>query len=317
MAALPADPSFSCAHATASQDQAICSDQALSALDGRLAQLYRERRALLSPQGAKLLQDSQREWLRFITVVCPPTPPAIPAGRDQKGCLKRQYTERLADLHQAAQRIGPYLFNNVSHYAAQPAQDATGALTGFVVQTVSFPQIDNADSAERVAWNLKNLRTLPRETDCGDGGDEAIGYEIGYANARLISVAWSDWTYCHGTAHGFGDVTVENTVLSPHLRPLVAQDVFGPGTSWVAPLQDRFWAALLQSGWKPPENQAEDIKSQLEAKFIDPEQWLFTADGLNISFSAYEGGRYTCTPQPLTLHWSELKPLFTNGSVVP
>lgn len=310
--------SFDCSRAAAGREQLICSDPALSALDGQLGSLYRERRARLSPQGARLLQESERNWLRFVSTVCVPNDPeAQKLGRTRKNCLKGEYTDRIKRVESIGQKIGPYIFNGVDFYAAEPADNGTGGSTGFYVQHVAYPQIDNANSPELVAWNRQNVKPPSTEAECDTNGDSSLDYEIGSATARFISVEWALSTYCHGTPHGFFQVEVRNTVLSPHPRALSAQDVFGPSQGWVRPLQERFWAALMKSGWRPPDNQPEDIKSQLEEDFIQPNRWLFTPDGLRVSFSAYEGGCYACTPQPVTVPWSDLKPLLSKTAIVP
>jgi uncharacterized protein len=317
--ATPGVASFDCGHASTPQERLICSDPELSALDGQLGKTYREKRALLSPKGAELLKSSQRNWLRYISTVCAPKSPNAPLGKDPKTCLKQEYTGRLAALQDVAKKIGPFLFNRIDLYTAEPSDDNTGSNPGFYIQHVSYPQIDNADTPELVAWNQKNLLSLSSDSYCDSNpNDYEIGYELGIANSHMISVEWDHSTYCHGTPHGFWDVKIWNTVLSAHLRQLAESDIFGPDTAWAEPLKERLWRKLLESGWRPPENQSEDdVKSQIEDDFVNPDEWFFTNEGLRISFTAYEGGCYACTPQPITLSWAELKPLLSARSIAP
>ena len=200
-------------------------------------------------------------------------------------------------------------------YAAQPSDDETGSATGFFTQHAAYPQIDNPESSEARAWNKASVRDLPTEGDCGPG-DYDVDYEVGYANAHFVSVQWTDSTYCHGTAHGFGNVQTANTVLSDPLRSLAAKDLFGPGEAWAPSLKGRFWTALIRSGWRAPENQP-NVKQQLESDFVEADRWLFTKDGLQVAFGSYEGGCYACTPQSLTLPWPELKPLLSKSAIAP
>jgi len=311
--------SFDCGHASSPQERLICGDPELSALDSQLGKTYSAKRTLLSPKGAELLKSSQRSWLRYISTVCAPEGPDAPSRAESKTCLKDEYTDRLEDLQGVAKRVGPYLFNRVDLYAVEPSGDNTGSKTGFSVQHVSYPQIDNADSPELVAWNQQNVRSLSSANDCDDSSTDCdINYELGIATPHLISVEWTHSTYFHGNAHGSWDVETKNTVISTPLRPLSESDIFGPGTAWVGPLKERLWRKLLESGWRPPENQSEDdIKSQLEDSFVSPDAWFFTTEGLRISFAAYEGGCYACTPQPITLTWADLKPLLSAHSIVP
>jgi uncharacterized protein len=315
--ATPVVASFDCGHASSPREHLICSDPELSALDGQLGNTYQEKRALLSPKGAELLKSSQRSWLRYMSTVCAPRGPDAPLGKDPKICLKQEYTGRLAALEDVAKRIGPFLFNRVDLYAADPADDHSGSKVGFYIEHVSYPQIDNAASPETVAWNQQSARSLLNDSYC-ETGDYSIDYELGLASAHLISVKWTHSSYCHGTPHGFWDIKTQNIVLSAPPTPLSESDLFGPGTAWVKPLKERLWRKLLESGWRPPENQSEDdIKSQLEDDFMNPDEWFFTTEGLRISFTAYEGGCYACTPQPITVSWADLKPLLSAHSIVP
>src|SRR5579875_2136516 len=276
--------SFDCARAASARERAICADPALAALDGRLGRLYRERRARLSPEGARLLQDSERSWLGFVGIVCSPSDPEARARPNRRSCLMRQYSDRMEQLQKAGERIGPYLFNRVDLYAAQPSGDETGSVRGFYVQHAAYPQIDNADAPELRAWNRENVRALPQDGDCG-AGDYHVDYEVGFANARLVSTEWRYSTYCHGTAHGFGGPQSSNTVLSDPLRPLRPDDLFGSGEGWSPILKARFWAALTRSGWRPPEDQP-DVRQELEADFVRPNRWLLTRDGLQVGFGS-------------------------------
>lgn len=314
--ATPMVPSFDCRHAASPREQLICRDPELSTLDAQLGKIYREKLVVLSPKGADLLKDAERSWLRFISTICGPEANSQP---DQRDCLNQAYTDRLEALAKVAQKVGPFVFNRIDLYAAEPSDDNTGSDPGFYIQHVSYPQIDNADTPELVAWNQKNLLSLSSDSYCDSSpNDYDIGYELGIANTHMISVEWDHSTYCHGTPHGFWDVKIWNTVLSAHLRQLAESDIFGPGTAWAEPLKERLWRKLLESGWRPPENQSEDdVKSQIEDDFVNPDEWFFTTEGLRISFTAYEGGCYACTPQPITLSWAELKPLLSGRSIAP
>jgi uncharacterized protein len=299
--------SFDCAHATAPREQLICADPDLSDLDGRLGRAYQQRRAVLSPQGAELLQSSQRSWLRFIATVCPLKAPADADSRQlPKNCLADHYKERLDQIAKVGQRLGPFVFNRIDLFAAKPAQDS---YTGFDVQHVAYPQIDNLHSPEVDAWNRQNLKSLS-ENDYGE--DDETDYEIGFANKRMISVGW--WSSSMGAAHPTTSVEARNVILLPNLRPLTEHDVFGADDRWVVKLQGLFWDALVKAGWSPPD---ESAKREIQDDVIRSRYWLFTTEGLNVSFSSYAGACYACTPQPVTVPWAALKPLLSPSAVVP
>jgi len=133
----------------------------------------------------------------------------------------------------------------------------------------------------------------------------------------MISVQQTDSVYCHGTAHGMFSVQVSNFVLRPALRQLTAEDLFGSDIRWKRHLQELFWEVLLSKGWAPPDYAAESVKAQIEDEVSQPDKWLFTGEGLQVSFSAYEGGCYACNPGPVEVSWTALKPLLASTNIAP
>jgi len=105
--------------------------------------------------------------------------------------------------------------------------------------------------------------------------------------------------------------------LLPVPHPLTKEDLFGTDDRWIGKLQELFWDALLAKGWSPPDSLAEIVKAEIEDDVIQPDKWLFTPDGLQVSFSAYEGGCYACNPGPVTVPWPKLKSLLSSNAIVP
>jgi uncharacterized protein len=303
--------SFDCAKASSASERLICGDAKLSEIDGKLDTLYRERIALLSPRGADLLRQSQRSWLTFANRTCL-------SSRDKRNnyptsCLLRRYEERLKDLLQAGQQVGPFRFNRVDLYTLRPAKDESGLAPGFLVRHFAYPQIDNPDSPATIAWNARQAKRTYGGY-CEGSGDDQFDFEIGHATARFISLQWTAYSYCHGAAHGLYTARNENVLLEPSLRDATGEDVFGAAGTWMAPLQALFWNAILAQGWKPP---FPKIEGQLKEMAVTPDRWLFTAQGLRFDFNAYEGGCYVCNPESVTISWASLKPLLTPKALVP
>jgi len=314
--------SFDCTKASKPREKLICDDQALSDLDSKLGRLYQERRSLLSERGAELLQKSEQNWLRFVATICPidtdsrPVPPlSFPRGPFPKACLQRQYEDRIKQLSMVGQKHGPFVFNRIDLFAAGNSTDDNVATPSFWTQHVGYPQIDNITTPATEAWNKSAKRDLASGDDCENGhGDDDVDYVVGYASDKMISTQWSDYTYCHGTPHGFGGSTTENLVLEPRLHKFDAVDLFGPGKDWVPKLQSRFWDALSAQGWKPGN---EGNKAEILGILVAADKWLFTDQGITVSFNSYEGGCYACTPQPVTVTWESLRPLMTENFAPP
>lgn len=314
--------SFECTKTASPRERLICADQTLSNLDSQLSLKYKETRALLSPSGAKSLQDSQKKWLRFVSVVCPLSrTTSTNSWNTPTNCLQREYRYRIADLSRV-QQAGPFVFNRVDLFAAEPSSDTSddsGSRSGFRTRHVGYPQIDGLDTSATRVLNKLYARTLSdiATNDCGSDGDDDIDYRITSASKKLISITWSRYTYCHGTAHGFGSSRTENIVLQPAPHKLNSADLFGSGTDWVPKLQALFWDGLQKQGWSPPTAQEDSIKDGILQIVVDPERWQFTEDGIEVGFMPYEGGCYVCSPQPVTVSWDSLKPLLVQHAPIP
>jgi|GEM_PF-1987350 len=306
--------SFDCAKASKPHEKLICDDPVLSDLDSQLWHMYQERRSLLSAHGAELLKKSEQNWLRFAATICP-----VNLGRPSSKwsspqiCLQTQYRDRLSQLSMVGQKQGPFVFNHIDLFVAGTRAVDNGATPDFSTQHVGYPQIDNFDTPAVVAWNKQAERKIS-VSDCGDDGDDSTDYEISYATDRMISIRWDYYTYCHGTPHGFGGTQTQNLVLEPSLRKFVPADLFGTTDGWIPKLQSLFWDALSAQGWKPGK---EEDKTEILKIVISVDRWVFTEKGMTVSFNAYEGGCFACTPQPVTVSWEDLKPMISESFIPP
>ncbi|MDT4288167.1 hypothetical protein RO575_01225 [Methylomonas sp. MO1] len=231
-----------------------------------------------------------------------------------------QYKKRLNELAKVGQAFGPYRFNRIDLYEAQQVTDSTdttGNTEGFFTKHAAYPQIDNVESAEALAWNKQQVTVLPKGGDCESDGDYDADYEIGYANKQIISKLQTWSQYCHGTPHGLFSSESQNLIVSPEQRTLKAEDIFIADGQWQNKLQILFGEALTAQGWMPLENQLQKVDSEIKNIVIRPERWLFTDQGIKIQFDAYEGGCYACTPQPVLVSWSNLKSILRPNSIMP
>jgi uncharacterized protein len=307
--------SFDCAKASSPRERLVCSDATLSELDGHLGKLYDERKKALSAKGADLLQKSERSWLHYVATVCPL--PTIGRADDTLSCIKKRYDERLAELAKSGAQLGPYVFGRIDLYAAEPAPDReTGSVPGFYVQHVAYPRIDSPLSPQAEAWNRRAEKTLTTSDDCGQGDDETE-YDIGYANRAVISMQWTNSTYCHDTSHGMFDIASDNFVMTPSLRALTGQDVFGTSRDWPKRLRGLFEAALRASRWEPGVGDADSDMKNVEDYMMEPGNWLFRPEGLQVAFTMGVGGCYACNPPPITVAWADLKPLLPPKGLLP
>lgn len=311
--------SFDCAAARSIRDHLICNTPSLSKADAALGNLYTAKRALLSSAGAKLLQDSERSWFNYTQTVCRlslvaaaalPDDPITPAD-----CLAEAYNDRLKALSQT-RRVGPYRFVRVDTYNARISDNdadlagpQAGKEPGFDIENTSYPQIDSPGrSALLEDWNRKAKAEAQSfiEDPAAHPGDNESGNEFGLVTKSLISIRRASYFYGHGAAHGMFAHGVWNAVLGRSLRDLTPADLFGAGQAWEPRFGDIALAALREHGWKLTGSAA---VIDVQRVVINPISWFLQKDGLEVSFSSYDGGCYMCTPENTVISWSELEPV--------
>lgn len=304
--------SFDCKAANSTTEKAICGSPRLSALDEQLAHEYGRALAALSPAGADSLKQSQRSWLRFATQVCTPAKRAARNTRDVASCLEHEFAGRLDQLAQAGLRIGPYVFNRVDAWASAHARDDLGSHPGFNYDRVAYAQIDAPATPAARAWNAAQRKDTPAAIAASSDPDEPVedddtDYTIGCVGDRFISLRVDGREYIHGTPHGTYDHQVRNALLVPAYRKMVATDIFAAGAGWKATLPAMFVSAWTKDSGDG--DSAPSTKETIEAAAADPERWLLTPAGLQISFDDGENGCHACDPGPITVPWAALKPM--------
>jgi uncharacterized protein len=318
--------SFDCKAAKTPTERAICGSPKLSALDERLAGEYARASHALSPAGAAQLKESQRGWLRFAARVCAPRA-ARRNGEPVAGCLAHEYARRLDQLAQAGVRVGPYVFSRVDVHSAVrmgPDDDGAGNYPGFATDHVAFARIDAPLTAATIAWNAAQREDTP-SADPGDddavashddsdpASDNDVDFELGCASERFISLSRKTAYFVHGSAHGGYDHEVRNVVFAPAMRKMTASDVFGANSGWKARLPPLFWNAYARD--PDAARDMASIKDAILESAANPERWLLTPAGLQISFDADEAGCYACNPGPITVPWSALKPMLASPDI--
>ena len=311
--------SFDCGKAASEREHLICADDKLSAQDTELGREYAAKRALLSPAGALLLQQSERAWFGYTQTVCGVRPHAAPnaRGTTPTDCLKDAYSRRLAALAFVG-RLGPFVFTRVDVYGARPVpqgSDSSGWASGFYATHTAYPQIDAPSGAAARDWNYvaENHGKAEERVDTG-GNDDDNDYELGIVTERLVSTRWDYSFYPHGAAHGGWTERVWNAVLERPIRDLQPADLFGDDQDWSHHLGDIALKAIEENGWQPGDTGEED---EIREEATDPEKWFLRRDGLEVSFSSYSGGCYICTPRNGLVAWSKLRPIMTGTAFVP
>lgn len=313
----PAQPaSFDCARAASEHEQAICSDPTLSDSDSQVSALYAAAVALLSADGAKLLEEGQLGWQKFLADACPagmPRPAAV-------HCLSKMYRQRIRDFRQIAIRKGPFLFNRVDHYGvSQLDRPVDGFDTDLVTHHSSTPRIDQPVTPITTRWNQINARPdNGSETDCGAGdGDTWLDYQIGFASAHLISIQWVTSFYCPGTPHGYDSFETETLLLSPDPRPLQPDDIFRADAPWRQHLAELVGEKVQAAADAEHVDIGEGAKHVAGDLAVDPKDWIINENGIEIAFAPYVLRLGRGFHPDITVPWTALRDVMIANPPVP
>jgi uncharacterized protein len=164
--------SFDCAKAKAAVEKMICSDAALSELDGRLASAY--RRALGLASNPEPLKAGQRSWLTTERRKCADV-----------ACLKQAYQQRLTALEAAAPpgKEISYSFTKAPFINPKLINDLSTELSDQGDQVLAI-NLTDSQTSNRYACDVKVAKTGNKypyvyAQDPVEGGD-ARPAEFGY-----------------------------------------------------------------------------------------------------------------------------------------
>jgi uncharacterized protein YecT (DUF1311 family) len=316
--------SFDCKLAKSPREHAVCSDKKVAAHDTAVSAAYKALRAQLSPESAALVQSDQREWLRWLDVVCPAHGKGI--ASDMNRCLANEYTSREHDLKKVV-HFGSTLIFMRSHfvYKAGSSNGENGADNdpGFGYGSLRWPQIDIQAARPNpayVEWNSA-VKKKAGKVDVGidpegknatfDGAVDAFGtidgsYTVKAANDRFIAVSLINSGYGWCAAHPLTDQTSFLWWLDLN-RELTISDVFIPHSGW----EDKLTTLAvkdLRSQTDLKDMLGHDIDKKVKETLSDITTWIPTRDGLTITFGQYAIAPYAAGMPEAQIPWSDLKP---------
>ncbi|ABS65191.1 conserved hypothetical protein [Parvibaculum lavamentivorans DS-1] len=300
--------SFDCGKASSPREKAICSDEALSALDEEIAGAYASARAALSPRGAEILRKSQRSWLRFLDKACP---------RATAACLAPWMEDQAKFLAGAVVKKSGRTFLTTGEWtfiAPEKAgeEEIPGENEMRYRRQMSF-MIDAPASEGERAFN-KAIEKNREHLWNGFDGDTTMNasFTLHEATEDFVSLDMFGWEYPLGAAHGFGAATHLNFRLD-EARPLVASDIFVKD-GWQKLLADNAVEELtLIFG----EMGLFDEGRQAIADMVgDPAHWVVTREGLGVNFPVYSVGPYAGGDNTVTTSWKQLQPWLAEDAVI-
>lgn len=306
-----------CASQASALSRQACLLPATAALQDRMARDLARASKSLSADGARKLRASQQAWRRFVDQSCDESSGSTASGQDEGNCVVNALYARITELAQVGLHAGPFVLTRVDRYDITPAPVPANVSPEWRVlplrSQIGYPKIDGTASQEALDWNRDQEQHGTSEED-GRPSDEYIGYVVGCASDRLLSLQVVRYQFSQGAAHGTSEFEVRNYVVGQALRAMTPDDLFAPASGWEDTLPDLVWQVYLDRGGK----YADDPKfeANVRAAATEPDHWLLTPRGLEISFSSYEAGCYACGPGPLTVPWPQLAPMLANKATL-
>jgi uncharacterized protein len=328
--------SFDCAKARTPQEKTICASQALSAADSQLNSAYQTLLAIVPPETAAQVRDSQRQWLRSLPITCAGRPNAI-AGLLER-CLGDAYRQRINLLQHAVSYQGgvQFYWKSVTLTAPDDAKAVQGdrehgVLSAHGILNASWPQ-SLVHTPQWQAWNRAMedaARNLASQGSARPGGnwkqawavdmDTDVGVTINIVTPDLVASTVSNQWYGHGAAHP-NITTVQFNWLLNQPRALRPDDVFRPDSGWESFLEQRCMKELKtqfgpdypQNAWAPGY-----IEKSLLGIVTHPANWQLSSDALTIPFDAGSVACHACGAEPVVIPWTELKPMLQPAFSIP
>jgi len=328
--------SFDCTKAKTASEKAICASPQLSAADDQMAAAYKSWLTAAPPAWAAGIRENQIVWLRFRGTTCP----ADDANDPIATCLSNIYKERIDELKGMVQHIAGITF--VSQALTLTARDtpdsappagASEVTPGFGTLQASWPQASSS-SPQWTAWNSALIPAIVRAANADasssahdwsglvqPGVDRGLNLTVDRANPQWISASILDFNDGHG-AHPSENLTEFYWMLSAQ-RALKPEDVFQPKSGWdiwMAKRLDSYLHKTLDSqsnGNYQSWFAQGDAAKTLQGIVTNPGDWKIEPAGLSIFFQPYQVACYACTPDPLKIPWSDLKPYLQPTFTLP
>jgi uncharacterized protein len=322
--------SIDCTKAKTPQEKAICSTPALGAADEQMAAAYSAWLAAAPPDWATGIRENQLAWLRSRDANCPAGDPNDPIAT----CLGDVYKMRIAELQQMVEHVAGITFVSQSITlttpdtpSSAPPAGTSEVTPGSGTLTASWAQASST-ALQWTAWNSAVVPAVIRAANA-DGGTSASDWKglaqpgvdrnltatVERANAQWVSTSIDDLDDGHG-AHPTENSSDFYWMLSEQ-RALKPEDVFVPTSGWDTWMAQRLDSYLKQVLDVNGNDQRQYKPGDLPGIVTNTADWKLDPAGFSIFFQPYQVACYACTPNPMTIPWSDLKPYLQPSFVLP
>jgi hypothetical protein len=147
------------------------------------------------------------------------------------------------------------------------------------------------------------------------GVDDVVTVTVEGFNGKMISAAVVNDYDGHG-AHPMENSAQFYWMLGEQ-RALKPEDVFLPNSGWDTWMEKRLDSYLQQVLDSNGNDQRQYKPGDLPGIVTNPGDWKLEPAGLSIFFQPYQVACYACTPNPMTISWTDLKPYLQPSFVLP
>jgi hypothetical protein len=146
------------------------------------------------------------------------------------------------------------------------------------------------------------------------GTDIDVSVTMELVGEQLVTADISSYWDGHGAAHGNIN-EIQFNWLPKEQRELRPDDLFRRGTPWPETIESRCDADLRQQLGDEYDNNPPPgtIPDALKEIVLNPQNWRLDSDGLNVVFQQYAIACYACTPRPVSIPWTDLKPILNSA----
>lgn len=319
--------SFDCSKAATPFERAICSDEALSKADERLAKTYATAIGGLSEFALGEMRSSQRAWLDYAQRACTRDAVAMISGDyDEWGlrCLRNIFDSRSRVLETSRMVEGERYYPMARFAAQQDPDEADNPDSNWPVaqHELSVVQIDS-DEDYASKFNALVLAEGEKLSTpfAAQGGPESMADDTSsdtsnsirverVAGRNLISLEVNTYWYGHGAAHGNYSISYLH-FLKDQGRFLEAGDLF-QGKGWQRALLELVVAAAEE---EHGDNLMLEDTTYIAESVIDPGRWnLSDPYGLVMQFQPYEISAYAYGAPTTRVPWAALEPYLTENA---
>ena len=308
-ASAAAQPVPDCRHAKTTAEKAVCGNPELAAADKAMAQAYATLKEQLPPEQQQALLADQRRWITRRTAACGDKSDAALAK-----CLLGQTEARRRFLASEGPngatglpRIVPGLFHEAHKGRYEISIEYPLMLT---------PRGPAPAAFERAAHDIvfgkdvvKEYREMERPMAAGAENFYEAGYEVTYADPRLVSVVFSIGTYTGGAHPNSGRSSLIFDLAAG--RPLALADLVAIPEKAIEEVSHRCRAEAEKEDWGLFDD------PDFPAVVKDVDSWAVERDGIMILFDPYAVAPYAAGSHECRLSYTELAPLLKPGGPLP